>query len=103
MPRRSTKKPVRYYSAKRRKVYALGDEINHLTLFELFAWTCVICNGQINRHVRLPNWEAATVEHITPLSQGGTHTWDNVGPAHARCNFQKGSSLTSEFSGILAV
>lgn len=101
MPRRSTKKPVKYYSAKRRKVYAQGDNINHLTLFELYAWTCVICQGKINRHVRLPHWEAATVEHLVPLSQGGTHTWDNVGPAHWKCNMEKGNSLAGDFSGIL--
>jgi len=35
---------------------------------------------------------AATIEHIRPLSHGGTHTWDNVAPAHARCNFEKGDS-----------
>jgi 5-methylcytosine-specific restriction endonuclease McrA len=35
---------------------------------------------------------AATIEHVQPLTHGGTHTWDNVKPAHAKCNFDKGDT-----------
>lgn len=91
-----SKGPVKYYSPKRRKIYAQGDEIDHLTLFELHAWICVICHKKINRRYRLPNFMAATVEHIIPLSRGGTHTWDNVAPAHYRCNMDKSDRLASE-------
>lgn len=82
-------------------MYAKGDRIDHLTLFELHGWTCVICRKEINRHLRLPNWFAATVEHIVPLASGGTHTWDNVAPAHYRCNALKGDSLMNSQRGIL--
>lgn len=81
---------VKYYSPKRRAVYARGDDIDALVLFELHAWTCGICKKPINKYLRLPNFMAATIEHRTPISRGGTHTWDNTFPAHASCNFQKG-------------
>jgi 5-methylcytosine-specific restriction endonuclease McrA len=81
---------VKYYSPKRRAVYAKGDDITALVLFEMHAWTCGICLKPINKYLRLPNYMAATIEHRLPISKGGTHTWDNVIPAHARCNFQKG-------------
>lgn len=74
-------------------MYAQGDEIDSLTLFEMHAWTCYVCKGEINKRLRMPNILAATVEHIIPLSRGGTHTWDNTAPAHAKCNFDKGASL----------
>jgi 5-methylcytosine-specific restriction endonuclease McrA len=74
-------------------VYAQGDAIDSLTLFELHAWTCFLCREPINRRLRSPNFKAATVEHLIPLSLGGTHTWDNVVPAHAFCNFQKSDHL----------
>lgn len=74
-------------------MYAKGDTIDHLTLFNLHGWICCICKGPIDPHRRMPDPLAATVEHRTPLAQGGTHTWDNVGPAHARCNFAKADSL----------
>lgn len=96
------KRPVRYYSPKRRAIYAQGDDINHLVLFELHAWTCWVCKKEINRYLRFPNHMAATVEHIIPLSRGGTHTWDNVAPAHAICNFKKSNSLDSELEDILS-
>lgn len=84
-------------------MYAKGDQIDHFTLFELHGWTCIICRNPINRHLRLPNWFAATVEHIVPLAQGGTHTWDNVAPAHYKCNMTKGDSLMKRQAGILAL
>lgn len=101
--RRQRRKPVKYYSPKRRKVYAQGDDIAALVLFELHAWKCWVCKGDINRNLRVPNWEAATIEHIIPISRGGTHTWDNVAPAHYRCNMSKADSLDEEFSGSIAV
>ena len=99
--RRVKKRPVEYYSKKRRAIYAAGDAIDHVTLFELHGWTCWVCKNPINRYLRFPNFMAATVEHIIPLCQGGTHTWDNLAPSHAKCNFQKGDSLPDEFSGIM--
>lgn len=34
----------------------------------------------------------AVVEHVQPRSRGGSHTWDNVRIACARCNLLKGDS-----------
>ena len=91
----------KYYSPKRRGIYAKGDDINSLEVFERGNWICCICNQHINKYLRLPNFMAATIEHIIPLSLGGTHTWDNVAPAHAKCNFGKGNSLPEQFKVIL--
>jgi 5-methylcytosine-specific restriction endonuclease McrA len=87
------KKKVQYYSPKRRAVYSKGDQIDHLLLFELYGWKCWLCEKPINKNIRKPNHQAATIEHVTPLCQGGTHTWDNVVPAHALCNYRKGGAL----------
>lgn len=94
MPRR--KKPIRYYSPKRRAVYECGDNIEPLTLFELHGWVCALCREPINRYLRKPHYMAATVEHLVPISAGGTHTWDNVAPAHYICNMTKGNKLLDE-------
>lgn len=32
-------------------------------------------------------------DHVMPLSKGGTHTRDNIKPAHALCNIRKGASV----------
>lgn len=100
MPRRS--KTIRYYSPKRRAIYAEGDSINHLALFMMHGWICWLCKEPINPKIRKPNQWAATVDHIVPLCQGGTHTWDNVAPAHAICNFRKGSGLDQDLGPMVA-
>lgn len=30
-----------------------------------------------------------TADHLVPLSKGGTHTTDNIAPAHRGCNSTK--------------
>lgn len=101
MARRQRRKPIKYYSPKRRKIYAQGDEISALVLFELHAWTCCICHKPINKFLRVPDWNAATIDHFVPVSKGGTHTWDNVGPAHYRCNMDKADSREGEKAGTM--
>jgi 5-methylcytosine-specific restriction endonuclease McrA len=103
MSRAGKKKPIRYYSANRRKVYHAGDSIPALLLFELFNWRCFLCKEPIDRYRRCPDWRAATIEHIIPISQGGTHTWDNVAPAHYYCNMSKGDLSLEDMGDIIAI
>lgn len=87
------KKPIRYYSPKRRAIYARGDDIDALLLFDLHGWICNICKDTIDKKYRCPDWRAATIDHIVPLSRGGTHTWDNTAPAHLGCNLKKDNQM----------
>lgn len=89
------RRPIKknYYSPKRRAIYAKGEKIDHLEVFESFGWICNICHTKIDKRLRKPNLMAATLEHIIPLARGGTHTRDNVAPAHALCNFTKADRL----------
>jgi 5-methylcytosine-specific restriction endonuclease McrA len=79
----------RLYSAKRRAIMFKGDDIDRWVVFENAGWMCCICKGPVEEALRHPHPMAATLEHLIPLSKGGTHTWDNVGLAHAKCNFDK--------------
>lgn len=82
-----------YHSRKRREIMRKGDDIKHLEVFERDEWVCHICKNLINKHLRGDNWWRATLDHVLPLSRGGTHTWDNVAAAHWICNMEKGNSL----------
>jgi len=42
--------------------------------------------------------ERATVEHILPISKGGTHTWANTTLACHRCNVSKNAKTVDEWS-----
>lgn len=95
------KKPIRYYSPKRRAVYARGDNIDALLLFDLHGWICYLCREKIDKKYRCPDWRAATIEHVVPLASGGTHTWDNVVPAHLKCNLNKSDLSLDQSKDIL--
>lgn len=41
-----------------------------------------------------------TLDHIVPLSKGGTHTWDNVQLAHMSCNARKCDRITEGNDGF---
>lgn len=97
MSRANRKKPIKYYSPRRRKVYANGDDIDALLLFTLHGWTCFLCKKPIDPKRRCPDWKAATIEHIVPISLQGTHTWDNCVPAHYKCNMDKGDLHLDDF------
>ncbi|MFC9724785.1 HNH endonuclease [Bacillus cereus] len=34
-----------------------------------------------------------SIEHIIPVSKGGTHTWDNVKLDHRKCNYLKSNEM----------
>jgi hypothetical protein len=54
-------------------------------------WTCQICNKRIDKRLRFPNPMSASIDHIIPLSEGGTDEPKNVQAAHWRCNVAKGN------------
>jgi 5-methylcytosine-specific restriction endonuclease McrA len=92
---------VKYYSAKRRAIYAAGEDIDHLTVFERDEWTCGICNKPIDRKLRKPNPMCATIDHIVEiceaLRQGWAvekiHTYANVQASHMQCNLDKSQQV----------
>ncbi len=34
-----------------------------------------------------------SIDHIVPITRGGTHTWDNAQLAHLLCNTRKGNKV----------
>jgi 5-methylcytosine-specific restriction endonuclease McrA len=43
-----------------------------------------------------------SIDHVTPLSRGGSHTKDNVVASCKSCNYAKGVKLYWEWDGELA-
>lgn len=68
------------------------DTVTLKRVREKFSDICQICGQPVddtdieNGHIKRMY---PTVDHIIPLSQGGTHTWDNVQLAHMSCNAGK--------------
>lgn len=70
-----------------------NSTIHTPTLIDLLAQQdkrCVYCGIELTMH-------SSHLDHIHPLSRGGTHTIDNVQFLCPTCNLQKGNLLESEF------
>jgi len=73
-------------------------------ILTLYGSDCHICFEAIDlaatRICGGPGWERGLhLDHVIPLSKGGTDLIDNIRPAHGLCNLRKGTKLT-ESKGI---
>lgn len=93
----------------RRRVLKYGGEYIYINIYNIYKrdkWKCGICGGKVNKHLKYPHPLSPSLDHIIPLSKGGTHTRENVQLAHLRCNLSKGSKtgftklLTQDSRGV---
>lgn len=64
-------------------------------VYERDDWLCGICRTAVDETLTWPDPQSASLDHVVPLSKGGTHTLDNVQCAHLVCNLQKGATLAA--------
>lgn len=57
---------------------------------------CKICGGFVDQSVYSNHDNYPSIDHIIPVSKGGTHTWDNVQLAHRKCNREKRDMLAEK-------
>ncbi len=63
-------------------------------------WICGICEQTVDPDLSVPQPDAPTVDHIVPLSRGGTHSPGNVQLAHFLCNSRKRDLLPGELAAV---
>jgi len=56
-------------------------------------YTCQLCFRKIDRKAKPGTDDEPTIDHIIPLSRGGTHAPENWQTAHRLCNSLKGDRL----------
>lgn len=57
---------------------------------------CGLCGHAIQYHLRGTHPTGPTVDHITPVIQGGNFwAWTNLQPAHRKCQCSQGAHLTN--------
>lgn len=59
------------------------------TLLDRDRFKCGICAKAISLKHRYPHPLSPSIDHIIPLSRGGSHTWKNVQASHHACNQEK--------------
>ena len=73
---------------------AFVESFHSIEIYERDNWLCGICGTQIDPAAKLPDQMSASVDHIIPISRGGTHERANAQAAHLFCNVSKGAKVT---------
>lgn len=66
-----------------------GDVFTRGEVLARDGFTCGICREGIDVSLSYPDPMSASLDHIVPLSRGGTHTLANSQAAHLTCNLRK--------------
>jgi len=80
-----------------RKIKMMGNGIEPYTLYQIleeYGAVCYLCEVAIDltlpRKIGVAGWEQGLhLDHVTPISKGGSDCLENVAPAHAICNLVK--------------
>jgi 5-methylcytosine-specific restriction endonuclease McrA len=105
--------PSKRREAERRsRARHFGVEYEYYTeqqVYDLYGHTCYLCDTEIDmsaaRIVGQPGWEQGYhLDHVVPLSRGGSDILANVRPSHGVCNLRKGTLLLEELdTPVIAV
>lgn len=87
------RRKANYQRRRALKVATTVEEIRPLDVYERDEWTCGLCQQPVSAATLWPHPHSPSLDHVLPLSKGGTHTWDNVQLAHLRCNVSKGNRV----------
>jgi 5-methylcytosine-specific restriction endonuclease McrA len=82
-------------SGRRRamKLATQVEPVDYAVILERHGMQCHICKAPIESKAVLH------FDHVVPLVRGGTHTYDNIKPAHSRCNLSKHAKLLPAEAG----
>jgi hypothetical protein len=87
----------RIKTVKRQK-HKNPNRISHEQVVKEHGSTCHICNKEIDLSLPRTSKLGLTLDHVMPLSKGGTDTMDNLRPAHWLCNIRKSNKLPEEIN-----
>lgn len=79
----------------------LFDRFGDWEIFERDHWVCQICHLPVRREVDANHNQAPTIDHIFPISRGGSHRRDNVWCTHRICNTLKNEMLPTQLGYAL--
>jgi hypothetical protein len=79
----------RYWRKRWKEQSGVPDAVRQY-VYDRDRWRCQLCRRAIPRDVVVPHLMAATVDHVVPQSQGGSHDAANLRAAHFICNSRRG-------------
>jgi 5-methylcytosine-specific restriction endonuclease McrA len=84
-----------------RKQQAIVIPYKVLDVLNIYGSNCHLCGKEINleapKKTGKEGWEHGLhIDHLIPISMGGSDTIDNVRPAHGWCNMSRGTKNLGE-------
>lgn len=93
---------TRKYVERRRvrKNQAPSEKIERLVVGERDGWVCWLCEELVDPALSYPDPKSLSVDHVVPLSRGGSHTYANVRAAHLDCNVKRGAGADAPMTEV---
>lgn len=77
----------------RRRKYRFISQSKFMEISIRDEWTCHLCGEQIDESLPRQAKMGASLDHVLPISKGGTDHPENLKLAHFICNVRKGNKL----------
>ena len=84
-----------YHKRRAQKLGTQVEDLRPIDIFERDIWLCGLCVTPVDPESAWPDPMSPSLDHILPLSKGGTHTYENVQLAHLTCNVSKGNRIAA--------
>lgn len=82
---------VKAWNYQTRKRGAFVEVVIPTEIFKRDGWRCHICRRKISARAKWPNPRSASLDHLIPLTRGGSHEPANVATCCLGCNSSKGN------------
>lgn len=80
-----------------------GEYVDPIKVFMAAGWKCQICNKPTPQRLRgTTHKRAPELDHVVPISKGGSHTWANVQCACRECNGWKSDKVVIGQANLFA-
>ena len=95
------KEQCRRTNAKKAK--ATTDKVNYQSILLRDGYLCHICNKPIDPDAKPRSRESLVFDHVIPIQPRpgepqGTHSFDNIRPAHLVCNIRKSNKRMEDLT-----
>jgi hypothetical protein len=72
-------------------------------VYQLNGYVCHLCGRPIDRSLKFPDSFSRSIDHLIPVSLGGSDSFDNLLPAHLGCNIARSNrELDMHRAGMIA-
>jgi len=89
------KRKANYHKRRAARRTTSVETIEPLDVYQRDVWMCGLCDTAVDNELAYPHPMSASLDHVQPLSKGGSHTWENLQLAHLTCNVSKGNRVAA--------